>query len=161
MSEPAPIVAVWNPRWLWNKSGYHGLALRADRTWSLVKVKANVMFFSSIQVLAATATRNQLVRSDAGWDKAFIRIIQHGLLPSKSYTGVTCSCGSWSVHGEGNANHPSSCSFHDTYDKFLLPTDAPDNNDGLTHCYICTMRTRTHAGRYQLCQNDQCRWHKN
>lgn len=157
----SPVVAVWYGQWLWQERDMKGLALRANRKWSQVVKRDGLLFWSTQYIDDAEYEKDYFIRSDQSWEKAFKQIIQFGLVPSKHYTGKTCSCGSWGTYGEDSKVHTHSCSYHDSYKAYLLPEDAPKNNDGLVSCYICSAPTHTVAGRYQLCNNDQCRWYKN
>jgi len=155
--DDSPVVAFWSGRWLWSRSGLKGLALRANRRWSLV---VEGVFWAS-NIAENSFRKSEILAADVEWLKAFNKIEVQGLLPSREYKGKTCSCGAWKVYGSAAQNHTNECSYFDRYDRFLLPEGAPHNNDGRDSCLICGEDTRTVAGRYQLCQNDQCRWWKN
>lgn len=153
----SPVIAFWTGRWLWTQTGFKGLALRANRRWSLV---AEGIFWVPF-ISDNSFTKKEIVEADTQWIKALNKIEIHGLPPSRSYKGKTCSCGVWKLYGKDYLNHTSDCSHYDNYDRFLLPEGAPTNNDGRVLCLICGEATKTVSGRYQLCQNNQCRWHEN
>lgn len=155
--DESPVMAFWTGQWLWSEKGFKGLALRANRQWSLV---VEVIFRISL-IEECSYTKEELIGADSNWLKALERIEIHGLLPSLSYEGETCSCGSWKMYGKEYSGHASDCSNYDSYDKFLLPENSPKNNDGRIFCLICGEKTQTVSGRYQLCKNNQCRWYEN
>lgn len=151
------VVAIWYARSL---GLYNGLALKTNRKWSIV-VPDSDLFSLTTKISREEYTKEALVAHDINWHEGFKKIIQFGLLPNSTRQVWQCSCGSEAKYGKYTKLHAPHCSYYDTYEKYLLPEDAPKNNDGRDYCYICSMPTETVAGVYQLCKNKQCRWYDN